>query len=415
MAGTKQIREPARASIKIALGFPRAEAKGLDSYLQTVLPDPVPGYSRALLGRALAEFALRSRVLGGNAIGVVLLVFLVPAQLFAIGWFSAAGWAECSFLVAAYLLLFLLVGWMQIVGEERGEAEFRKRKRQLLSKETFLEQEKKRRSGHWSLLGAVALLAAVAIYLAQFLEDRWLPATIKAAAAFVWGFVLLYFWMLISRYMLMKRAAHAMIVRALASACAVLQIASPADWRSPQYRRRAAAHLSEAASIVEGAVLRILSAIPVSHRTPEWGQVRASAASLRRLAAKIVTRGPDGRSEIERSLTTAVATAVAGGLVAVESDILQEEDGPRASRLGRLVAVLQKVVVAFLPAIGVTALILAADRYGWEWSRDARPLLIQFAVVSVLIGLMSALDPSGYQQRLNSITGAGASMFGRRG
>ena len=359
---------------------------------------------------------MRSRALGFHVMALIVFVFLVPVQLVAVAWFGGAGWVECAFLIAAYFFVFLLVGWMAMVWQERGQASLRKRKRQLFPKAKFLEQEKQRKSAHWGMLAIVVTSAAMVVYLAYLLEpDRLLPSSIRTAAAFVWGVLLLFFWMLIARYMLIRSASHAMLVRSLASACATAQIASPAEWRSAHYRRRTAAHLGEAASIVEGPVLGILAGIPVPSRTPEWRQVRGSATSLRRLAARVVTRGPDGWLEIERSLTTAVATAVAGALVTVESDTPPEEDAPVVSRLSTLLRSLRNLVVALLPAIGVGALILGGERYAWEWAQEARPLLIQFAVVSVLIGLMSALDPAGYQQRLNAITGAGGSMFGRRG
>jgi hypothetical protein len=105
---------------------------------------------------------------------------------------------------------------------------------------------------------------------------------------------------------------------------------------------------------------------------------------------------------------------VAGALVIPESESPSEHEEVLASRLSRFLRGARNLIIALLPAIGVAAIIIGGDRYGWEWAREGRPLLIQFAVVSVLIGLMSALDPSGYQQRLSAITGAGGSIFGRR-
>jgi hypothetical protein len=416
MSGNEKIEKRTKASLKIALGLPRREAKEIDSFLQSVLPTPVTGYSRPLLGRALAEFALRSRPFNSEVLGPIILGVLIPIQLVAVAWFDGAGWLEFGFLIAAYFLTALVFSWLAMVRERRADSGRRRRARQILAKEVCLAQEKKQRDEQRNVLIIDVLLAGIVFYLAHLLEpDQRLSLSIRAVAAFVWGVLLIFFGILIMRYILGKSAPQAWLVRLLASACGMLMIASPAQSRNAQYRRTAATQLSAAAAIIEGRTLHILAAIPVPNRASEWRQVRDSAAGLRRLAARMVTRGPDAWEEIRRSVAFALATAVAGALVNAESDSPPEDEAAIVSRLSRMLHSARNLLVAFLPAIGVTIIILSGDRYGWEWAREARPVLIQFAVVSVLIGLMSAMDPSGYQQRLSAITGAGGSIFGRRG
>ncbi len=407
----------AKARQKIALGAPRREAKELDSCLwHVLLTAPVKGYSRPLLGRALAEYELRSRRFNPRVLGPTVFVFLVPTQLVAVAWFEGAGWAEFGFLLAAYLFTAFLCAWITTVRTYRRNISIWRRMRQVVSKERFLAKEKERRSMQRTMLVFVGLFAGFIIYLAYLLEPgKLVPLSIRAVAAFVWGFLLIFLGALFSRYIRAKSSPQTMLVRLLASAFDQLLDASPALWRSVQYRRTVATTLGAAAAIFEGPVLRILAGIPVSNRTAEWRQVRDSAAGLRRLAARVVIKGPDSWTEVRGSLAFALATAVAGSLVNVGSDSAPEDEAAIASRLGGLLHGVRNLVIALLPAIGVAAIILGGDRYGWEWAQEARPLLIQFAVVSVLIGLMSALDPSGYQQRLSAITGAGGSIFGRRG
>jgi hypothetical protein len=416
MSGTTRTEKRAKARRKIALSGPRREAKKLDGFLRNVLPASVPGYSRALLGRALAEFELRSRPFSARVTGPAVFVFIIPAQLIAVAWFEGAGWAASGFLLAAYFLTAFSFASIATARQNRRNSGERKRIRQLVSKERFLAIEEEGRSVLPTLLVFVLLLGIIVFYLAYSLEkDEMIPLSIRATAGFVWGALLIFLGSLFSRYLLVRSATQMMLVRLLASACGTLMVASPAQWRSADYRRTATTTLGAAAAIVEGPALRILAGIPLPSRTPEWRQVRDSAAALRRLAARVVTRGPDSWPEIGRSVAFALATAVAGALVHVESDSPPEDDAAVASRLGRLLHGARNLVIAFLPAIGVGAVILGGDRYGWEWAQQTRPVLIQFAIVSVLIGLMSALDPSGYQQRLNAITGAGGSIFGRRG
>lgn len=416
MSGNEKAEKRRKASLKIALDLPRREAKEIDSFLQSALPARVTGYSRPLLGRALAEFTLRSRPFSSEVLGPIILGVLVPIQLVAVAWFDGTGGVEFGFLIAAYLLAALIFSWTAMVREKHADSGRRKRARQILSKEVFLAQEKKQKEARRTVLITNVLLAGIVVYLAYLLEpDDRISLSIRAVAAFVWGLLLIFVWILITRYILAKSAPQAWLVRLLASACGTLMIASPAQSRNAQYRRTAATQLSAAAALIEGRTLHILAAIPVPNRASEWRQVRDSAAGLRLLAARVVTRGPDGWEEIRRSVAFALATAVAGALVNAESDSALEDEAAVVSRFSQMLHSARNLLIAFLPAIGVSLIILSGDRYGWEWAREARPVLIQFAVVSVLIGLMSALDPSGYQQRLSAITGAGGSIFGRRG
>lgn len=417
MSGKSRTEKRAAARKKIALGVPRREAKQLDAFLwHVLLLAPVKGYSRPLLGRALAEYELRARPFSSRALGPLVFAFIAPAQLVAVAWLEGAGWTEFGFLLAAYFFAALLCAWIATVRQRRGNASQRKRLRQLMSKEWFLANEKAERSGDRTLLVIVLLLAGCIIYFASILEStRLAPLAIRAVAALVWGLLLIFLSGLFFRYIRAKSAPQAMLVRLLAAAWGELMVASSAQWRSVQYRRTVASYLGAAAAIFEGPALRILADLPVPSRSPEWQRVRNSAAGLRRLAARVVTEGPDARPEIVSSVGSALATAVTGALVSIDKDSPPEDEAAVASRLGRLLHGARNLLIALLPAIGVAAIILGGDRYGWEWAQEARPVLIQFAIVSVLIGLMSALDPSGYQQRLSAITGAGGSIFGRRG
>ncbi len=400
---------------QLALGRPRREAKELDTFLKQVLPAPARGYSRALLGRALAEFSLRSWTLRSKIYGPIVLLALLPILVFAVTGLGGTGWDEFGFLVAAYYLEILVVlacfmGWtlFLITGERR-------RMCRRAPRQEILDGERAFRSTCRQLILVILGVAALALFLGYLLEPgELLPSTIKATATVVWGTLLLWLWWLGQRRILVMAAPQPVLVRSLANALGFLLVASPAEWRNIRYRRRAAAQLGAAAAVIEGPTLRILADIPIPGRTPEWRQVRDSAAGLRRLAARMVTRGMEARPEIELSVAAALVAAVDGSVINVESASPTEDEAAIPSRLGMVLHTARNVVIGLLPAIGVAAIILGGDRYGWEWAQEARPLLIQFAVVSLLIGLMSALDPSGYSQRLSAITGAGGSLFGRR-
>lgn len=411
MAGSKTSVTQHMDTRQRALGGSRREAKELDTFLKQVLPVPARGYSRALLGRALAEFALRSWTM--NKIGPLMLLALLPILVFAVTDLGGTGWDEFGFLVAAYYLEITVLAavWTGLV-LRRTASHHRKLRRHFPKRQT-LDQEQLFRSTYRHVIFAIFGVAALVVFLAFQLEPgELLPSTVRATATVVWGILLFWLWWLGQRYLLEKAAPQAVLVRSLATACNLLRLASPAEWRTVSYRRRAAAEVSAAAVLVEGPALRFLAEIPVPGRTPEWRQVRDSAAGLRRLAARMVTRGMEARPEIELSLAMALAAAVDGALVNADS-ATPSEDETIPSRLDGLLRALRNIFVALLPAIGVGAIILGGERYGWEWAQEARPLLIQFAVVSVLIGLMAALDPSGYHQRLSAISGAGSSIFRR--
>lgn len=401
-----------------AIAADMAEAKWLDRWLRRHADFPIPGYSCALLARALAQrdlmYMARQLSMTWLLIAPIMLPFLIFGLPTLIALWRGEGFHfpyQPLFSILAYYLA-LLVCIQAINRFQRGTPDS-ERFRQFWPHHG-MPPAKPGRGPDIALLIFIAALVVPMAWLAWSMSrTELIQAAINSFGALLWLVTIMIAIVLFGRRRTtIRRWSQVELVRSLATACFLFANARPAQWRDIRFRRKIAAKIGTAASILEVPTLRLLAAIGVGPGAREWQLVRKAAAGLRSLAARTIIGDGETSAPIARSLSTALRAAVAGNMSRIEAGLeaIDQPDGEsvfvRGARLAR------RVAVAFLPAVGALAIIVAGERYGWALAADARPILIQFAIVSAIIGLMSAFDPLGYQQRIGAITGSGGSMFG---
>lgn len=391
------------------------EARALDSWTRAEIDYPVRGYSAALLARNLAHRDLASMSRLTWIMLAFLIPFLLPLVIFGIPLLGPSSLAEGVlnqnlFSAIAYYAALPLCAF--IAGSVR-----------RVTPETAIRRyywpgKPLGRGVQWAANAFTALfflgLVGVLVWLGSSMaRDRLILALINSLGALLWLLIImLLFAFIIRRGNVTRRAPEAEFIRALATACFIVIHTKPAQWRDCKHRRTIAGQIGLSASALEIPTLRSLSSMGVSTGSAEWQTVRRAVAGLRSLAARTIIASQDARAQISRSLALALQAAVAGNLARMESGPQTSDPAASGSWLGNALTVLRRLIVAFIPAAGALALIVAGERFGWSFASDARPILIQFAILSTIVGLMSAFDPLGYQQRLGTITGTGGSLFG---
>jgi hypothetical protein len=207
------------------------------------------------------------------------------------------------------------------------------------------------------------------------------------------------------------RAPELTLVRALADAFEIVVASSPANWRSISLRSKAARYIHKAATTLEGPIARKF--------TPSAGFSDASAIqrrfqmagiALRTKVAWLATPRADTRRFLARALADELLIAATGDLDRLEYAEIGQSQFITISWITRLRATASWVIFGFGPAIFV----VVSRTVGWIDDPATTAILVQFAALCFFAAVLSAVDPSGYKDRLSSVTGTGAALFGWR-
>jgi hypothetical protein len=76
----------------------------------------------------------------------------------------------------------------------------------------------------------------------------------------------------------------------------------------------------------------------------------------------------------------------------------------------RLRATLSWATFGFGPAVFV----VVSKWAGWVTDTTTIGVLVQFAALCFFVAVLSVMDPTGYKDRLGSVIGTGAALFGWR-
>jgi hypothetical protein len=205
------------------------------------------------------------------------------------------------------------------------------------------------------------------------------------------------------------RAPELTLVRALADAFEAVAGGSPGGWRRISHRGRAAHYINVAARVLEGPIAQkfVGSAGRGGAEAIQERLLKAGAA-LRSKVAWLATPKAETREFLARALARELLTAVAGDLDQLECAELGSLGERTEGWLARLRATIGWAAFGFGPAIFV-----AISKWaGWVTDPAATGILVQFAALCFLVAVLSAADPTGYKDRLGSVTGAGAALFG---
>jgi hypothetical protein len=205
------------------------------------------------------------------------------------------------------------------------------------------------------------------------------------------------------------RAPELTLVRALADAFEIVAEGSPADWRSISRRSNAAHYIGIAADVLEGPIARkfVASAGPRG-ATSIQARLLMAGAALRSKIAWLATPRAETREFLARALAKELLIATTGDLDRLEYVELEAADAPCVHWVTRLHATVSWAAFGFGPAIFVVVNKWA----GWVTDPAATGILVQFAALCFFVAVLSATDPTGYKDRLGSVTGTGAALFG---
>jgi hypothetical protein len=214
-----------------------------------------------------------------------------------------------------------------------------------------------------------------------------------------------------ARIIIRWHAPELALVRALADAFEIIAAASPANWRSISLRSKAARYIDKAAITLEGPIARkfVVSA-GFSDAVAIQKRFQMAGAALRRKVAWLATPRAETQSFLSRALANELLIAATGNFDRLEYTEIGEGKSTSVSWVARLRATASWAIFGFGPAIFV---IVSRTR---EWITDPATIaiLVQFAALCFFVAVFSAADPSGYRDRLSSVTGTGATLFGWR-
>jgi hypothetical protein len=211
----------------------------------------------------------------------------------------------------------------------------------------------------------------------------------------------------LARIILRWRAPELVLVRTLADALEMIVAANPGQWRSISLRSKTARYLDKAAITLEGPIARkfavsagFANAIAIQNR------FKMAAAALRDKVTWLATPREETKSSLARTLADELLIAATGIFDRLEYSETGQE--PRTvSRIARLRAIISWVIVGVGPAV----FLLVSRRVGWT-DPATTAILVQFAALGFFIAILSAVDPSGYKDKLSSVTGTGSALFG---
>jgi hypothetical protein len=198
------------------------------------------------------------------------------------------------------------------------------------------------------------------------------------------------------------------LVRGLANAFIMVAEGSLAKWRSISWRSSAARNIQIAAITLEGPIARKFAASAGRSGAADIQQrLLMAGAALRSKVAWLATPRAETREALARTLATQLLIAATGELDRLEYAELKAVSVPSGGWFARLRATVAWITFAFGPAIFV----IVAKWAGWI-DAAATGLLVQFAGLCFFVGILSAADPTGFKDRLGSVTGTGAALFG---
>jgi hypothetical protein len=203
-----------------------------------------------------------------------------------------------------------------------------------------------------------------------------------------------------------RLAPDVALVHELRSAFTLACSGKASEWRSFAYRREIAAHLSEAANILEGPMLRIMPGnVGGIVRAVVQTNIQTVAAGLRQKLSWLVTPKPDTAEYLARAIGEVLVVAATGNLDRLLGSQMGVTTDAHFRWQDQLTAFARWAIVALGPALAVLL--------GWSLLEDlaTRTLAVQFAVVSFLNATFSAVVQRG-DDRLSSIVNLGGSVFG---
>lgn len=262
----------------------------------------------------------------------------------------------------------------------------------------------------------VIILATYLIYLLSFHDElkhlslvSGYEAMIVAAQCFlILLYMILVYWL--ARIILRWRAPELALVRALADAFEIIVAARPAHWRSISLRSKAARYLEKAAITLEGPIARkFVAPAGFSDAIGIQNRFKMAGAALRSKVAWLATPMEGTKSFLARALAEELMIAVTGDFDRLEYCEITQAQTATVSWIVRLRSTAGWAIIGFGPAVFV----VVGKTMGWfKDAPETTAILIQFAALSFFVAVLSAVDPSGYKERLSSVTGTGAALFG---
>jgi hypothetical protein len=205
------------------------------------------------------------------------------------------------------------------------------------------------------------------------------------------------------------RAPELTLVRGLANAFKIVAEGSLAKWRSISRRSEAARNIEIAAAALEGPIARkFLTSAGHSGAAAIQERFMMAGAALRGKVAWLATPTPETREHLARALATQLLIAATGELDRLECVELKAVSAPSVGWLARLRATAGWAIFGFGPGVFV----VVGKWAGWITDAATTGILVQFAGLCFFVAVLSATDPTGYKERLGSVTGTGAALFG---
>jgi hypothetical protein len=201
------------------------------------------------------------------------------------------------------------------------------------------------------------------------------------------------------------------LVRALADAFEIIAAASPANWRSISLRSKAARYIDKAAMTLQGPITRKFAASAgFSNAVAIQKRFQMAGAALRSKVTWLATPRAETQSVLGRALAHELLIAATGDLDRLEYTEIGPAESTTIGWVARLRATASWVIFGFGPAIFV----IVSRTLGWITDPATTAILVQFAALCFFVAVFSAADPSGYKDRLSSVAGTGAALFGWR-
>jgi hypothetical protein len=233
-------------------------------------------------------------------------------------------------------------------------------------------------------------------------------AVVTTQSVLILSYFILAYWL--ARIILRWRAPELTLVRALADALDTVLSASPSNWRSISLRSKAARYIHNAAVTLEGPMARKFAASAgFSDAVEIHNRFQMAGAALRSKVGWLATPRADTKSVLARALALELLIAATGDLDRLEySEIGQTQ--ATVSWIARSRATASWAIFGLGPAIFV----VVSRARGWVNDPTTTAILVQFAFLCFFVAILSAADPSGYKERLASVTGTGVAVFGWR-
>jgi hypothetical protein len=214
-----------------------------------------------------------------------------------------------------------------------------------------------------------------------------------------------------ARIIIRWRAPELTLVRALADAFEIIAAASPANWRSISLRSKAARYIDKAAMTLQGPITRKFAASAgFSNAVAIQKRFQMAGAALRSKVTWLATPRAETQSVLGRALAHELLIAATGDLDRLEYTEIGPAESTTIGWVARLRATASWVIFGF----GPTIFVIVSRTLGWITDPATTAILVQFAALCFFVAVFSAADPSGYKDRLSSVAGTGAALFGWR-